>query len=455
MPTRSHPRFRTAAILAGGESVRMGFDKQTMHLGDVSALDAILRRLRGMFEDIVVVSSRPDLYVGRDDVRVIGDVFAGAGPMGGVHAALRAAQSEYVFVTGCDMPEPSAPFIARMEHLLDAESAKGPVAGAVVCRTSGHLEPLHAFYHRDLVDPMAEALRAGHRGLADFCRAHPMLEVPEAAARAVDPELRMFRNINDFSELAAWRDGRLPEDGGELQGRVRRVDMRRVTAAGVDGTVDRVVIEGTLTVVLDDAPFATMHALPERWRDLALGALWADGAIASIADVATVTCDVCGDDATVRVARTARETRFPRAARPRERMFPSPTSEEIVWALRELDRFAHIFRATGGTHNMLLVDAAGDVVDHVEDVSRHACLLKLMGRALDASRDLSTECLVVSCRLTATLVERVIRADIPLVVASGAVTTAALALAEAHRVRLIGFARDRRFSDYGDPPEAP
>ena len=86
------PLFGTAAILAGGKSTRMGFDKQLLMDGDLRILETVIETLKQEFSDIVIVTARPELYESMG-VRIFQDEYQGKGPLAGVHAALQGARS--------------------------------------------------------------------------------------------------------------------------------------------------------------------------------------------------------------------------------------------------------------------------------------------------------------------------------------------------------------------------
>lgn len=88
------------------------------------------------------------------------------------------------------------------------------------------------------------------------------------------------------------------------------------------------------------------------------------------------------------------------------------------------------------------------ILDHAEDISRHNCLYKLLGKAVREDRELTREILVTSCRLTQTIMDLVMAGGIRLVISQAAVTSAALAKARQAGIQLIGFARSGRFNRY-------
>ena len=54
--------FKTAIILAGGKSSRMGFDKQLLFINEKRLIYSIACNLEKHFEDIIIISNKIELY---------------------------------------------------------------------------------------------------------------------------------------------------------------------------------------------------------------------------------------------------------------------------------------------------------------------------------------------------------------------------------------------------------
>lgn len=179
-------------ILAGGEARRMGgVPKALCEVGGVAIVDRILAVMRPLFSDLVIVANDPAPYRGRPGVAVVPDVFKGCGPIGGIHAGLRAITRPGAFVVAGDMPFLSPKPIVRV-----CEAARaGAFEIAVPCSERG-FEPLHAYYARSVAPLFEDAILRGRykirRAVAD-CR---MAYVPFCA-----DELDVFRNINSPGDL--------------------------------------------------------------------------------------------------------------------------------------------------------------------------------------------------------------------------------------------------------------
>lgn len=443
-------RFGTALILAGGQSSRMGFDKQTLQLDGEPAAIHIARKLKRIFPQIMIASQRPDLYQAWlsqwPGLEIISDVYPGQGPMSGIHAGLLKAESPFVYVVGCDMPAVSPDVILHMMVRL-RESQEKP-AGAMLRRESGYLEPLNAFYSRELAPLMEVCLKKAKSGLQAFCRDQAFIWLTEEALLARDPGFKSYKNFNHPSDLTGRPLSFDPADFGRPTDKVRIV---KVTEGGEETLEDQVIRESLCQVMVDGEAQVSFHCLPQRLEDLVTGWIKARGLLEAgrtIESIRVIGDPALTDRAMVQVQLKADEgVRDDRHAAPRA--IPPLTLDQVSGLMEALESRAQLFSQTGGSHNMLLASFDGlAIVDHVEDISRHNCLYKLLGKAVREGRNLGEEILVTSCRLTQSILDLVISAGIRLVISQSAVTSGALKKARQEGIHLIGFARQGRFNRY-------
>ena len=107
------------------------------------------------------------------------------------------------------------------------------------------------------------------------------------------------------------------------------------------------------------------------------------------------------------------------------------------------------FSATGGLHGIALITPDGDVVCLREDVGRHNAVDKVLGWAMLQGRlPLSEMTLMVSGRISFEIVQKALRAGIPIVAAVSAATSLAVRLAEESQMTLVGFLRGESCAVY-------
>jgi len=193
-----HPHV-TGVILAGGRATRMGGqDKGALPLGgaDDTPLSRVLAVLAARFPVSVVVAS-PGARAVRAGAaaRVAFDAYPGCGPLGGLHAGLRAIETPLAFVCAADMPSLSGPLI---DHIVARARADRPLVPV----RNGRPEPLHAVYPGSCLPAVEKALEDGIRMMLDFFATIDVDYLPEADYAGVEGASASFENINTPDDLA-------------------------------------------------------------------------------------------------------------------------------------------------------------------------------------------------------------------------------------------------------------
>jgi molybdopterin-guanine dinucleotide biosynthesis protein A len=196
-PTFDNPIAYTIAVLAGGQSRRLGQDKAMLELGGLPLLDHVLAAAGAVGPRVVVIGRAANGLVAHGpDARAAADYLPddipGRGPLGGLATALRAAGD--VLLLGCDMPLISAAVL----RWLAAESDACPAADGVVPRRAGRLEPLCAVYRATCLPLAAARLAEGQGAMQAFIEAgaFEVVDLPDQFA----PDLA---NVNTPDAWAA------------------------------------------------------------------------------------------------------------------------------------------------------------------------------------------------------------------------------------------------------------
>lgn len=145
-------KFGTVAILAGGKSSRMGFDKQLIEFNGQNIVKRNAEKLKEKFDEIIVVTNNQQFYKDKEYIITIKDIIFQKGPLSGIHAALKNSSSEYVYFLACDMPEIDLSFIDFMESKIDNEEIE-----ICIPKREGRLELFNGFYNKGLI-PRIEKL---------------------------------------------------------------------------------------------------------------------------------------------------------------------------------------------------------------------------------------------------------------------------------------------------------
>ncbi len=197
----------TAAVLAGGRSVRMGRDKASLLLDGVPLLKVMTDRAASCADEVLVVGREdfPGLFA--SGVRFVPDLGGPPSSMRGLHAALTHARGEFVLLLPCDMPFFDVGLVEHMKGLCAEADVILPYRG-------GRCEPLCALYRAVL------AVRAGALLEEGVLRLRSLLEEPELRVRLVEEggypfEEDAFFNINTPEDYRRGQEIQRVRDSGE------------------------------------------------------------------------------------------------------------------------------------------------------------------------------------------------------------------------------------------------
>ena len=198
---------RSAIVLAGGKSSRMGTPKALLPFDGQALIVHVVNTLSRLFEDVVVVAA-PGQELPPMPVTLVYDDVAYQGPVGGICYGLMASKGEVAFVSACD----SAFLHVRLiEHLLNQITA----CDVVVPHWQDRLQPLHAVYRRSVLPLLQEQLaRRELRPVFLFDKVRTC-RISEEEIRRFDPDGESFFNMNtpqDYAEATRrWDEARSRE----------------------------------------------------------------------------------------------------------------------------------------------------------------------------------------------------------------------------------------------------
>ncbi len=184
----------SGAILAGGQSRRMGSDKAALLIQGEPMLKRTARLVASITTDVAIIGP-PERAALAPGVRILPDRWPRQGPLGGIATALQALAGEVVLVVGCDMPFLNA---ALLRYLI----ALAPEYDAVVVRVDGEGHPLHAVYQRRCLPTLEEQLLAGNLRVQQFLARLAVRFVEGAELDRFDPQHLSTFNANTPEEWA-------------------------------------------------------------------------------------------------------------------------------------------------------------------------------------------------------------------------------------------------------------
>jgi FdhD protein len=258
------------------------------------------------------------------------------------------------------------------------------------------------------------------------------------------------------------------------------VGLRGVPVRKPDGAVvtDVVAVEAPLEIRVNGRPLVITMRTPGHDEELAAGFLFAEGVVTHADQVVSIRTEPAsaqpssdelaegkvgaGARVMVELRDSVDTTDIERAQRDfrataacgvcgKERLddleqtLPAITSIDVATDLlaRLPDQMRPrqpLFEATGGIHAAGLFTLTGALLSVREDIGRHNAVDKVIGRAvLDGATSLDNRILVVSGRAGFELVQKALKAAIPVMVSVGAASSLAVEMASASGMTLYSF----------------
>jgi molybdenum cofactor guanylyltransferase len=132
----------TGIVLAGGKSLRMGYDKGLAKVGERKMIELVIQSLKKVCDDIIIISNT-DAY-NYLDIPVYVDLIKECGPIGGIFTGLFHSQTEHNLIVACDMP-----FVS--DKLLNTIINNCNNNQIVIPSINNQLEPLCGYYNKDIL----------------------------------------------------------------------------------------------------------------------------------------------------------------------------------------------------------------------------------------------------------------------------------------------------------------
>lgn len=191
----------TCAILAGGESRRMGQNKAFIQVAGGGSLakgiwlfDYVYGTCKELFSEIIIVTNQPEQFEDYQ-AHIVIDSIRGAGSLGGLYTALMQASNYHTFCVACDMPFLKPELIS---HLIE----KRLNYDIVIPRTKEGPEPLHAIYSKRCIQPIKKLLDRGELKITKLLSSEVRVCCcEEEELKKIDPLLASFTNVNTRKDL--------------------------------------------------------------------------------------------------------------------------------------------------------------------------------------------------------------------------------------------------------------
>ena len=186
----------SGVILVGGDNKRFGgITKANVVFGGASVISRIISVLEDLFPELIIAANKPEEFQKYNYHKIVADEYLKAGPLGGIHAALKSSSEDAIFVIAGDMPFPDIKIIS--EQITEFSKGKHDV---IIPMVDQYIEPLHAIYSKSILPDLEKFLSGKqNRAVRDFLK---KVNVGYLKISDTDRSRKAFTNINTASDFA-------------------------------------------------------------------------------------------------------------------------------------------------------------------------------------------------------------------------------------------------------------
>ena len=186
----------SGTILAGGTGRRLnGRTKSNIVIEGKTIISRIIETINYLFDEIIIVTNTPAEFEEQNKYKIISDQFVKAGPLGGIHAALKASSNDAIFVFAGDMPLLDKKIIITQINFYNKYKCD-----VVIPRILENIEPLHSIYNVSVLETLEEYLSRGHDyAVREFIK---LVNVKYLQFEGSEENKNAFTNVNSLSDLS-------------------------------------------------------------------------------------------------------------------------------------------------------------------------------------------------------------------------------------------------------------
>ena len=181
------------AILAGGKSKRMGYDKTLLEIDGIPILKRIIDVSEGLSQECLIISNTPHKH---DSFGwpILSDSYEDKGPLGGLYTALSSINSERLLLLACDMPYIRYDFLNYITRIYTKKDAVVPFDRLP--------QPLCSVYKTALISTIDILIKKQRLSMRYFLKQIDVFKVLPDQWSHLKTDKKLFTNINTPEDYA-------------------------------------------------------------------------------------------------------------------------------------------------------------------------------------------------------------------------------------------------------------
>ena len=223
---------------------------------------------------------------------------------------------------------------------------------------------------------------------------------------------------------------------------MKTVNITRLENGEINETQDLIADEVSLKVILNDKKLAEFSCSGTYVNELIIGYLYYYGYINLPGDISSLSYDIEKETVQIELQNSPSSYMNGIVAPTREY-----NADNIFSLMEAFVSKSDKFLKTGAVHSAGIANDEGIIVSF-DDLSRHNTLFMLLGYSLTQNVLLSDKILLVTCRLTKSIIDIILKANIRTIVTKAAPTNLAVETCKKNNIALAGFVRGNRMNIY-------
>jgi FdhD protein len=221
---------------------------------------------------------------------------------------------------------------------------------------------------------------------------------------------------------------------------MKDVEYTRIdVGGGREKRSGKVVLDGVVEVRVNDLKPFKMTMIPRNMVDAAIGRLFFMGLIGSMGDVV----EIKESDSGIEFEISKRDLKLSVVDSKLK-----VNSEVLAFCMKRLFESTDVWELTGGVHSAGLFDSDGSLLYCADDIGKGNAIDAVIGKGLRGRLDFSQCILASTGRQIGFMIEKAVRAKIPIVVSRGAPLHSSIETADKYGVTLVCFAKGKRMNLY-------
>lgn len=223
---------------------------------------------------------------------------------------------------------------------------------------------------------------------------------------------------------------------------MKKVPIIKIENGKKNQQEDHIIQEVSLKLVINSERAFTLPCSGDHVNEMITGYLYTNGYIDTIGDIQSL--DYRMETQTAFLSLKKSKSPLSGSA---ENTGIHLSSAQILKFMETFSGLSEKFKMTGAVHTAAMANQNG-IQKYFDDISRHNVIDKLIGYSITNNDPFEDKCLLLTCRISRSIIAKAIKAGFPMVVSTSPPTDQALQMAKENNIAMAGFVRGNRMNIY-------